>query len=96
MLPYYLGSLTLGGVFILTSIFFGDADTDVDAIMDLDMDLDLDADEAALAVFQDPSDAISDTGTWIPFFSLRFWTFALASFGLAGTLLELLGVASLE
>ncbi len=34
-------------------------------------------------------------GPWLPFLSMRFWTFGLASFGLSGLLLTLLGQATL-
>jgi hypothetical protein len=103
MLPLYLGSLALGTVLIGASILFGDADTDADVDFDVDGDLDLDVDGGvfgggldidndALLIMKDPGDAIAGAGTWLPFLSLRFWTFALASFGLSGTLLHLLGV----
>jgi hypothetical protein len=103
MLPLYLGSLALGTVLIGASFLFGDADTDadVDFVVDGDLDLDvdggvfgggLDIDNDALLIMKDPGDAIAGAGTWLPFLSLRFWTFALASFGLSGTLLHLLGV----
>ena len=102
MLPLYLGSLTLGTVLIGASILFGDTDTDADVDFDADIDADgdffgggLDADNDALLIMKDPGDAIAGAGTWLPFLSLRFWTFALAAFGLAGSLLHLLGVPSL-
>jgi hypothetical protein len=97
MLPLYLGSLALGGVLIVASIVLGDADTDADVDFDADVDADfgggLDGDQDALLILKDPSDAMADAGTWLPFFSLRFWTFALATFGASGLLLHLLGVS---
>ncbi len=101
MLPLYLGSLALGGVLIIASVAFGDADTDTDVDFDGDFDADaemeigLDPDHDALSVLADPSDAVVDAGTWLPFFSLRFWTFALAAFGASGSLLHVLGVTGL-
>jgi hypothetical protein len=89
MLPFYLGSLALGGVLIAASILLGGADGDADAGMDGEFD----AEPDDLAVFKDPADAMVDAGTWLPFFSLRFWTFALAAFGASGILLDMLGVS---
>ena len=86
MLPLYVGSLALGGVLIIASIVLGDTDTDADLDLDADVDLDvgLDGDQDALLVLKDPGDAVADAGIWLPFFSLRFWTFALAGFGASG------------
>jgi len=74
-----------------------DADFDLDADADVDLDLDADAD-ADLDI--DHGSSIADLvhhgvdGThdamWLPFLSLRFWTFSLASFGLMGVLLTLI------
>jgi len=106
MLPFYLGSLALGTVLIGASILFGDADTDADVDFDVDGDVDLDIDAGifgggldidndALLIMKDPGDAVAGAGSWLPFLSLRFWTFALASFGLSGTLLHFLGVPAI-
>ena len=96
MLPLYVGALALGGVLIVASIVLGDTDTEVDLDVDADVDLDvgLDGDQDALLVLKDPGDAVADAGIWLPFFSLRFWTFALAGFGASGLLLNLMGVPS--
>jgi membrane protein implicated in regulation of membrane protease activity len=98
MLPIYLGSLTLGGILIGASILFGDGDVDADADFDIDVDGDfdggLDVDNDLMLVVKDPADAVVDAGTWLPFLSLRFWTFAMAAFGLSGALLTILGVAT--
>ncbi len=71
-----------------------DADVDLDVDADLDLDADLDADvDADLDADADAGHAVGhdlDAGTWLPFLSLRFWTFALMSFGLTGTLSRLL------
>ena len=97
MLPIYVGSLALGGVLILASIVLGDTDTDAGTDLDAggDLDINADADQDALLVLKDPGDAVSDVGIWLPFFSLRFWTFAAASFGGSGLLLHVLGVTGL-
>ena len=100
MLPFYVGSLALGGVLIAAGILLGgdsdtdvDADIDVDVDADVDLDLDLDADADADAELDASSAFIkdADAGSWLPFLSIRFWTFGLASFGLTGSLLTLLG-----
>ena len=93
LLGIYLFSLALGGVLIGASVFLGDhndADADADADADVgDHDGDLgDHDTEATASGGHGMDA------WLPFFSLRFWTFALASFGLTGSLLYLVGIRS--
>jgi len=104
MLPIYLGSLALGAVLIGASIIFGDADgdADFDAGLDADLDVDggdfsggLDVDADDLLIMKDPGDAIAGAGTWLPFLSLRFWTFALAAFGASGSLLYVMGVTGL-
>ncbi len=78
-----------------------DADADLDVEADVDVDVDVDG-EAEVEGFDkdlagvvasgasDGSDAI-----WLPFLSMRFWTFGLASFGLTGVLLSLLSVSEL-
>lgn len=63
--------------------FDADADADLDLDLDADADLDLDADHDMHVGA--PADVASQV--WLPFFSLRFWTFATAFFGLTGTLL---------
>ncbi len=77
-----------------------DVDVDVDADADIDHDLDAEA-EAELEVDKDVDLAghaaqgmeSGSEALWIPFLSMRFWTFGMATFGLAGTLLTLLSVS---
>ncbi len=90
----YLFCVALGGVLILTSFFFGDADADADVDADVDLDGDFDADLDA-----DVDGDLDGGGSgleWsvLPFGSLRFWTFLVESFGLTGALLTLVGVPS--
>jgi hypothetical protein len=73
-------------------MLLGDVDTDADFDVDGDLDVGLNGDYDAILILKDPADAMVDAGTWLPFFSLRFWTFALASFGASGIALHLLGV----
>ncbi|OKH43367.1 hypothetical protein NIES30_25130 [Phormidium tenue NIES-30] len=88
MLIYGLCFL-VGGIFVLLAAVGGFDGVDIDADFDVD---------AAAAVSIDDIDAgtqIDQTLTalrdrwWLPFLSLRFWTFALCFFGLTGLLLNL-------
>jgi hypothetical protein len=90
LLSIYVASLSLGGVLILVSIFFGgDADADLDIDADADFDGEVHVADGALAEIDGAGAA------WLPFLSLRFWTFFLGAFGLSGTLMSLLGLPSL-
>ena len=80
-----------------------DADVDMDADADVDMDADADAD-AETGLVHAASHELAEAGShpilggWLPFLSLRFWTFGLASFGATGALLVITvlpGTASL-
>ena len=96
MLEYYLGSLAFGGVLILASLVFGSADTDADVDVDADMDIDAEMEldvEGDMVQVDDPADVVASR--WNPLFSMRFWTFALASFGLCGSLLTLIGLPAI-
>jgi hypothetical protein len=79
-----------------------DTDADADADVDADLDADVDADvgvghegpEHAIAI-SDASQALTPHESrsrklWLPVFSLRFWTYGAAFFGLTGTLLSTL------
>lgn len=96
LLPFYVGSLVLGGGLIGTSMLLGGSDHDADH--DADLGADHDADVGA------DHDHDHDHGhgphgpdlagaLWLPVLSLRFWTFFLAFFGLTGTLLDALELA---
>lgn len=103
MLPLYLGSLALGGLLILASIFMGGGDHDAEAEAEAGLDGELEAEVEAEADVGGGADKETDLahaageagGTWLPFLSLRFWTFALATFGASGALLDLLGFSDL-
>lgn len=90
LMGLYLGSFLFGGLLIGTSVFFGDGDgdgdMDKDFSMDKDLSLDVDAD------MDGDLDGI-DGMAWMPFMSLRFWTFALGLFGMSGIILTTLGTA---
>lgn len=97
MLPIYLVALGLGGVLILANLATGGhgGDSDVDHDLggdhdagEIDHDVD-DADHEAGEHADQGARGASASG-WMPLLSLRFWTFALAAFGLNGTALTAL------
>lgn len=106
MLTLYTVCLILGGAFVLLSVFAGigdadvdieadadidfDADVDVDADVDMDADADVDADADADADTAGDFEAIR-TRKFRPWLSFKFYTFALAFFGLTGLVLSQFG-----
>ena len=107
MLSLYLGAFGFGALFILTSIIFGgnesdfdkdidvdmdgDIDVDVDVDADIDVDIDIDGDlDKDIELSADHGSGL-DMEAWLPFLSLRFWTFAFFSFGMSGSILTFLG-----
>ncbi|MAA79371.1 MAG: hypothetical protein CL916_08930 [Deltaproteobacteria bacterium] len=103
MSSIYLSALVFGGILILFSILLGgDSDKSIEAdkdisfdkdfdFGDIDADVDVDADVDAEADGSMHGDVDS---TWLPFLSMRFWTFGLASFGMTGTILDFLDPTS--
>jgi len=94
MLTLYLIALMLGGTLVMATLVLGDhgdgeleADFDIDVDADVDVDADADADSDTV----DAADAIM---SWLPFASIRFWTFFLAFFGLTGSVIEGFGMLS--
>ncbi|MBW4460697.1 MAG: DUF1449 family protein [Nodosilinea sp. WJT8-NPBG4] len=79
----------VGGIFVLLAASGG-----LDGV-DIDTDFDFDAEASANIDDIDGGTQIDQTLTalrdrwWLPFLSLRFWTFALCFFGLTGLLLNL-------
>ena len=80
MIGLYLAALLFGGSVIVLSLFLGGHDSAAHPSSNGDSDA-------------HPSHG--DThheGLWLPFLSIRFWTFLAASFGLTGLLLSLVGL----
>lgn len=75
MLTAYIVTAVIGGVLILVSLFGG---ADHDHSFDHDSGVSGDAHHG------------HDFHAWLPFFSLRFWTYLFLGFGLTGILLTLL------
>jgi hypothetical protein len=86
MLALYLASLGFGSSLILLSLMLGGADKAFDKALSLDKDASVDK-----SLDKAPDSPV----LWTPFLSMRFWTFGAASFGLAGTMLTLLGVPAM-
>jgi membrane protein implicated in regulation of membrane protease activity len=92
----YLAALVLGvGTLALQLAFAGKGDVDVDTDFDVDADVDLDADvDADVDADHGHGHAHADGGFLPIILSLRFWTFAFLGFGMFGTLLHYLQLAS--
>lgn len=84
MLAAYLFCLLAGGALVGASAIFGGKDVDVGGHADVGGGHDHAGD----------ADGAHATG-WLPFMSFQFWTFALAFFGLTGTVLTWMGLASM-
>ena len=87
MLTIYIVAAIMGGVLVLFSALGGgegDLDQDVDLEADADVEL-----EAGIDADTDGPDG-GDLASWLPFLSLRFWTYFTAFFGLSGVLLSTL------
>lgn len=83
----YVFSLVVGGVFLGVSSIFGSKDAD--AGHDGDVGGGHDGDGG----LDDAHHGAEVVATWMPFLSLQFWMFAMAFFGLTGTVLEGFGLA---
>ncbi len=89
LLSIYAGALVLGGIFVAASAFGFDQGHEAEVHADAHLDSGH-VDSEAGAHEGD----VGEVGAFVStVFSLRFWTFAAASFGLTGTLLELFGVS---
>lgn len=81
MLTLYIITAVVGGALVLISAFAGGHDMETGVDHDFDHDADHDSDHA--------HDATHDV-SWMPFFSMRFWTFLIATYGVTGTALTLM------
>lgn len=86
MLIVYAIALLFGGTLVLASVLLGHHDVDASSgAAALDHDVSVPTDDH-------PVDAHAGT-LWLPFLSLRFWTFGAAFFGLTGVLFHSLALA---
>ena len=79
----------------MASIVMGGGNDDFDKDLSLDKDFDFDADVDVDADLDADADLSAATGEldgegWLPFLSMRFWTFALACFGMSGAIMTAL------
>ncbi len=95
----YLAAFGFGVVLIGAAMVLGDHDHDVDKDIDfagdIDVDVDVDADaDADVDVDHVAGDAPHgvERKRWVPFFSARFWTYALGTGGATGSALTFLGL----
>lgn len=93
MFGVYLGALAFGAVLIGVTLFFGGQDFDADTDVDLDVDPDFEVDHAdAVLGAEALVDDLDGSNIWLPFKSMRFYTFFTFSFGLSGTIMSLFSV----
>jgi membrane protein implicated in regulation of membrane protease activity len=92
MMLIYILCLVVGGTFVVLSAIGGldgaDFATDFDAEIDAETDSDFDDVDVGTHGNQ-ASSSKRRRSFWLPFLSLRFWTFALCFFGLTGILVSL-------
>jgi hypothetical protein len=99
----YIVCFVVGGIFVALSAFGGlegfDFDFDMDADADADFDADTDVDDVDFGTHAGKNSENQNRRLfapqkrrrfWLPFFSFKFWTFAVCFFGLTGIILELL------
>lgn len=84
MLTLYIVTAIVGGAMVLISALAGGHDADTEHEISHDADVHVDADSDAGSEHDHGGD---HAGPWLPFFSLRFWTYLAAAFGLTGVLL---------
>ncbi len=89
MLTLYIVTAIIGGALILISALSGGHDTDHD--FDAGHDVDVGGHDVDAGHGDHDADVVS--GAWLPFFSLRFWTYFAAAFGIIGLLLTILNAA---
>lgn len=86
MLALYVVTSIVAGALILLSAVLGHSDAGSDH--EVSHDLSHDAGHGA------GHDHEVDHGAWLPFLSIRFWTYALATFGIVGFLFTVFDLAS--
>lgn len=93
MIELYWGTFLFGGILILSSIVLGggDGDADMDKDVSLDKDISFDKDMDINVDDFDGDGTDFDSMGWLPFLSLRFWTFFTGLFGLNGIIMTNLG-----
>lgn len=99
MLSFYIFAAVVGGALVALSAFAGsdsgtDTDADVDGGLELDHDVEAELDHEVEAELDHEAEAETHAeighAVWLPFLSLRFWTYTLCFLGLTGVLLTAL------
>ena len=88
----YLAAMGFGLVLLVSTIFLGDSDLDADTDLDMDPNIDFDAEVDFTVDGAGELDALNTAEKkskvrFIPFLSIRFWTFGLTIFGVTGFIL---------
>ena len=88
----YLAAMGFGLVLLASTIFLGDSDLDADTDIDMDPNIDFDAEVDFTVDGAGELDALNTAekkskSRFIPFLSIRFWTFGLTIFGVTGFIL---------
>ncbi len=89
----YLAAMGFGLVLLVSTIFLGDSDLDADTDIDMDPNIDFDAEVDFTIDGAGELDALNTAekkskSQFIPFLSIRFWTFGLTIFGVTGVILH--------
>jgi hypothetical protein len=97
MITAYALCAIIGGLFVLFAALMGAGDHDADAHLEIDThadleihaDPDLEVSQPEVEIDTDTDPHLDDmaVGSWLPFLSLRFWTYGVAAFGVTGLLL---------
>lgn len=88
----YLAAMGFGLVLLISTIFLGDSDLDAESDFDMDPTIDFDAEVDFTVDGAGELDALNTAEKkskqrFIPFLSIRFWTFGLTIFGVTGVIL---------
>ncbi len=78
----------VGGIFVLLAAAGGLDGIDFAGDLDVDAETSIDVDDIDVGTQIDQTLTALRNRWWLPFLSLRFWTFALCFFGLTGLLLN--------
>lgn len=80
----------VGGIFVLLAAVGGLDGVDIDTDFDFDVEASANIDDIDVGTQIDQTLTALRDRWWLPFLSLRFWTFALCFFGLTGLLINLM------
>jgi membrane protein implicated in regulation of membrane protease activity len=97
LLSIYAAALVFGGIFVAASALGFDKAHEAEVHAEPELgpaEVGADAAHAGQVGHGEAGPAVAEAGALVAtFLSLRFWTFAITSFGLSGTLMHVLGVS---